>query len=77
MRLEHTVMIPKYPSQVKRVGHGSNYYHTKNYQILKLLAIWLSATTLKILRKTTKMFEYDKFLKSNELVSFYKPLQNH
>ena len=76
MRLEDTAMIPKYPSQVKRVGHESNYYHTKNHQILKLLAIWLRATILKILQKIMKMFEYGKFLKSNVLVSFYKPLPN-
>ena len=69
-------MTPKYPSEVKRVGHGSNYYHTKNYQIVKLFATWLSTTTLKILRKIIKTFEYDNFLKSDVLVSFYKPLPN-
>jgi len=31
MRLEHTAMIAKYSSQVTRVGHGSNYYHTTIY----------------------------------------------
>ena len=45
MQLEHIAMIPKYPSQVKQVGHGSNYYHTKYWQILKFLA---TLTSLKI-----------------------------
>ena len=64
------------PPRSKGLGMGPTTTTPKNYQILKFFAIWLSTTTLKILRKITKMFEYGKFLKSNMLVSFYKPLPN-
>ena len=74
MPLEHTAIMPKYPTQVKRTWYGFNNYHTKHHWILKLFATRLNLMVFQNLPKMWMLPTYSTFCKPGVLVCFFKPL---